>query len=79
MAVKVNDADRTICTVDAAEEWKGDGVVTTESDHSRKCLALLRPALHICIGLGSSSEKLIMAFFDLLKSIGVVVSSSGMN
>jgi hypothetical protein len=41
MGVKVDHADGTVLAVDGAEEGEGNGVVTSESNQTRKCLALL--------------------------------------
>lgn len=74
MAVKVDDTDWPVGTVDATEEWEGDGVVATQSDQTWKCLALLRPSFDMCIGLGRAGEKCVMAFLDLLQGIGIIVT-----
>ena len=39
VGVKVDDADGTVGSCDAAEKRQGDGVVAAESDDSGECLA----------------------------------------
>jgi hypothetical protein len=74
MAIEMNNTDRTIGAVDAAEERESDGVVATQGNQPWKRLALLRPPFDACIGLGLTGEERIMAFFNLLKSIGIVIT-----
>ena len=40
--VKVDDRDRAICAVDRPQERQHDGVVTSERDHARVVLPVLR-------------------------------------
>jgi hypothetical protein len=75
MAVEVNDAHRTVVTVDGAEEGKGDGVVTSKSDQTRQCLALLRRTRLVGMGVRCAAQKEVVAFFDLLERIRVVIRS----
>lgn len=42
MRVEVNDADGTVCTVNASEKWQSNGVVAAESDHTGKRCSLER-------------------------------------
>ena len=74
MAVEMNDTDWTVGAADAAEERECNGVVATQGNQTWKRLALLRPSLDTCIGLGLTGEKGIVAFFNLLKSIGIIVT-----
>jgi len=41
MAVKVDDGDGTVFTVDGTEERECDGMVASEGDQTRKCGTLL--------------------------------------
>ena len=76
MRVEVDNADGAVRAGDAAEEWESDRVVAAEGDDSRERLALQRWALLIRIRGGGSSQDAIVALFDLLNSVGVVVSST---
>lgn len=69
----MDDADWSIGTVDTAEERQGYGMITTERDEAGEGLALLGPAFDFGIGLWLASEKCVVAFFDLLQSICVVI------
>jgi hypothetical protein len=41
VAVKVDDGDGAVFAVDGAQQRKRNGVVTSKSDHSGKCFAVL--------------------------------------
>ena len=41
MAVKVDDGDGAVFSVDGTEKGEGDGVVSSESDQTRERLACL--------------------------------------
>jgi len=41
MAVKVDDSDGAVFSVDGTEKGEGDGVVSSESDQTRERLACL--------------------------------------
>lgn len=73
MAVEMDNRHRTISTVDRSQERESDGVITAEGDHSGEGLSEQRRALLLGIRLGCSREDAIMALFDLVESIGVVV------
>jgi len=73
--VEVDDCDRAVGAVHAAEQRQGDGVVTAESDHTRERLALLGGTLEVGVGVRLAHEDAVVAFLDLLDGPGVVVPS----
>ena len=74
VGVEVDDCDWAVGFVHAAEERKGDGVVTTKGDDTRKGLALGRWAWVEGVGRWLAHEDAVVAFFDLLDGKGVVVA-----
>ena len=74
MAVKMNDLNRTIGAIDAAEQRQGNGVVTTQSDDTWQSLALQGWSLCVSIGSWLPRQQLVVSFIDLFESIGIVVS-----
>ena len=71
--VEVDDADGAIRFVDTAEEGQGDGMVAAEGDDAGKRLARLADARRVGSCGRRASEEHVVAIFDLLESIGVVV------
>jgi hypothetical protein len=76
MAVKMNHTNGSIFTVDATQQREGNGMITTKSNQSRKSLALLRPTCNIRICLRCPREKVVVAFFNLLERIGVIIAGA---
>ena len=74
MRVKVDDGDGTISTVDGAEEGESDGVVTSEGDDSWEGFAVLGWSFLLRVGGRFAGEDCVVAFFDLVKGPGVIVS-----
>ena len=72
--VEVDDADGAVSASDGAEEWERDGVVATEGDDAWKSFAFLCGPNLFGVGHRIAHEESIMAFFDLLDSVGVVVA-----
>jgi hypothetical protein len=73
VAVKVDDRNGSICTVDGLEERKCDGVVTAEGDDAWQSLALQGEALHVGVGGRGSRKNAVVSFLDLVQSPRVVV------
>jgi hypothetical protein len=73
MAIKVNDGDGTVGTVDRSQQGQGDGVVSAKRDDSRQGFTLdcRAPLVRIC--RRRAREDLKMTVFNLLKSPSVVV------
>lgn len=59
--------------VDRTQQWKCNGMVTSKCDKSRQGRALLGRARLVCMSVWWAAQKKVVAFFDLLKSIRVVV------
>jgi len=76
MAVEVNYADRTIRPIDTSEERQSDCMVTAKRYDSRQCFSLQGRALLFCVGSWLATEKQIVALFDLLDSVRVIVPGS---
>jgi hypothetical protein len=76
MRVEVNNCDRAIRLVHAAEKRQGNGVVASERDHSRECLAMLRDPKLFSISGRLTHENRIVAFFNLVDSPGIIVPIS---
>ena len=74
VGVKVYDADGTVGFVNGAEEGKRDGVVATEGDDAGEGLLILGRALLFCICGRCAHEETVVAFFDLLDCVGIVVA-----
>ncbi len=77
MAVKVNDSDGAVGTVDGSQQGKSDGVVATQGDDARQGLALDGRAPLVGVRRGGAREDAEMALLDLLQSPGVVVPCDG--
>jgi hypothetical protein len=75
MAVEVDDGDGSVGSVHAAEEGKGDGVVTAEGNDTGKRLSLLGWADLVGVCRRLAHEDAVVALFDLLDRILVVVST----
>ena len=73
MRVKVNDGDWPVGSVDGPQQREGDGVVTPECDDARKRLALFCRTELLRIRLGSTRKDAIVALFDLVEGIRVVI------
>lgn len=54
-------------------------MVTTQSDDAGEGFALFRWTNFVCVGLGTAHEECIMAFFDLLDGVGVVITGIVIN
>jgi len=76
MAVEVNHADGTIRPINTSEERQRNCMVTTKRNDSWQCLSLQRRALLLCVGSWLATEKQIVALFDLLDSVRVIVPGS---
>jgi len=72
--VEVNNRDRTVGAVHAAEQRQRDGVVTAQRDHTREGLAFLRGAWSRGIGGRLAHEDAVVAFLDLVDGVGIVVA-----
>jgi hypothetical protein len=59
--------------VDRAQQRKRDSVVTTQCDETWQCLALLGGARLLSIGMRRAAQQQVMALFDLLKGVCVIV------
>ena len=75
----MNDADRAVGFVYGAEQRKRDCMVTAQSDDAREGFAFFCRANFVCVGLGAAHEEGVMAVFDLLDGVGVVITGTGMN
>jgi len=73
MAVKVDDGDRTVGLVHAAEQGQRDGVVSAKGNDTGQGLALGRRSDLLRVGGRLTHENAVVALFDLLDGIGVVV------
>ena len=70
----MDDRDGAIGAVDGSQEGEGDGVVAAEGDDSGQGLAEEGGALLVRVGSWLSREDAVVAFFDLVEGVGVVVS-----
>jgi hypothetical protein len=77
MGVKVDDADGSVLAVYGTEERKCDGMVTSERNQTRKCLALLRWTRLIGVCVGGAAQEEVVALLDLLECVGVVIPDLG--
>jgi len=69
----MDNAHRTVFTIDATEKWKSNGMVTTKSNDSWESFTLLRYARLVCICCRWSWENTMMTFFDLVDCVCIVV------
>jgi hypothetical protein len=76
MGVEVDDGDWTIGAVDAAEERQGDGVVASQGDDAGEGMSFLADAQGGGVRGGGTLQDAVVAFFDLLEGVGVVVAGS---
>ena len=72
--VEVDDANGTIGFVDGAQERERDGVVAAEGYDAGQGLFVFGGANLFCICGGCAHEEAVVAFFDLLDCVGVVVA-----
>ena len=75
----MNDADGAVGFVYGAEQRERDCMVTTQSDDAGEGFAFQCRANFVCVGLGLAHEELVMAVFDLLDGVGVVIAGVGIN
>lgn len=76
MRVEVDDCDRSVGPVHAAEQGKGNGVVAAKSDDSWEGFAVLRGPDFLRIGCWLTHENAVVAFFNLLDGPFVVIATS---
>ena len=76
MGIKVDHGNRSVGFLDGPEQWKRDGMVATESDHARESSTLERWTFSVCVGGRSTGENAVVAVFNLLNGIGVVIAVS---
>jgi len=74
VGIKVDDTDGAVGLGDGTEEWQRYGVVPAQRDNAWEGLAILRRANLLCISHGLAHQELIVAFFDLLDGVGIVVA-----
>lgn len=74
MTVKVNDGNRAVSLVHAAEKRQGNSVVTAHGDHARKSLAVLGLALHVGVGGRIAHENAVVSLLDLLDGPLIIIS-----
>jgi len=60
--------------VDRAQQRQSDCMVATKGDQTRQCLALLGWAGLLSICVRRAAQEKVVAFFDLLQRVGVVIS-----
>jgi hypothetical protein len=77
VAVKVNDADRSVGTIYAPQQRQGNGVVTAQGNDPWERLASLGEAFLLGIGRRISGQDVIVATLDLLQRVGIVVPAAG--
>ena len=75
----MNDADGAVGFGYGAEQRKGDCVVTTQGNDAGEGFALFGWANFVCVGLRAAHEECIVAFFDLLDGIGVIITAIDIN
>jgi hypothetical protein len=73
MGVKVDDGDGSVLAVYGAEKRERDGMVTSERNQTRKCLALLRWTGLVGVCVWCAAQEEVVALLDLLQRIGVVI------
>jgi hypothetical protein len=74
VAVKVDDRDGTVGTVDRPQQGQGDGVVAAECDDPGQGLALDGRASLVRIRGRGAREDPEVTFLNLFQSPGVVIS-----
>lgn len=79
VAVKVNNRDRAVSTVDGPQQGKGDGVVTAHSDDTGESLALDGRATLVGVGGRRTTENVEMALLNLGKSPSIVVTGQSLS
>ena len=75
----MNDADGAIGFIYGAEQRECDCMVTAQSDDTGKGFAFSGRAEFVCVGLRAAHEELVMAVFDLLDGVGVVIAGVDIN
>lgn len=73
MAVEMDYADRSIGFVYAPQQRQRDSVVSAKRDDSRQRLPMLGRAQLVCVGGRLAHQDAVVAFFDLLDSIRIVI------
>ena len=75
----MNDADWAVGFVYGAEQRERDCMVTTQSDDAGEGFAFQCRAYCFCVGLRLAHEELVVAVFDLLDGVSIVVAGVGIN
>ena len=79
VGIEMNDADGAVGFVYGAEQRERDCMVTAQSDDTGEGFAFFCRANFVCVGLRAAHEELVMAVFDLLDGVGVVITGVGIN
>lgn len=74
MAIKVDNANRTVGCGHAPEEWQGDRVIATKGNDSRQCSTSFRKPFLFSVGERQAGQQCVVALFDLLDRIGIIIS-----
>ena len=74
MRVEMYDTDGTVRAVDASKQGQRNGVVTTEGNDTREGRAFEGGAFLVGVRSWRPREDAVVAFFDLVDSVGVVIS-----
>lgn len=75
MAVKVNDADRTIGTVDRSQQRKSNGMVTAKSDDPGERLPILCRTKLVSIRGWGTGKEVVVALLDLAQCPSIIISA----
>lgn len=74
VGIEVNNGDGSVGFVDRAKERKGDGVIAAEGNDARKGLFLERGPRGRGSGEGWAHEESVVAVFNLLDGVGIVIA-----
>ena len=77
VGVEVDDADGAVGFVDGAQEGERDGVVAAQGYDAGEGLPVLSGTDLLCVRGGRAHEEAVVAIFDLLDCVGVVVAGEG--
>src|SRR5579862_8632986 len=73
MAIKVDDTNRTVVSVDAPQDRENNSMITSKGNDSGKSPSLQCRALLVRSGVRCSGQNSIVAIFNLLDCPSVVI------
>lgn len=74
MGVEVNYGDGPISSVNGSEEWQCDCMISPKCNEAWEGAAGFANARAVSSGMRYAGQQSVMAFFDLLECVGIVIA-----